>query len=127
MIAICTSESTARNLKTIDFFTTKPTQQVYIKGDTRYRLTNVFVNPCESLFNYSSTIPTTETLIKNCFNHFERKLLRTLTNCNKLPTIGPDLTKVPQNYDCVGNHYGSAVDESGEFEPGRCEVINNQD
>lgn len=83
MIGLCSAEQ-GQLSKTTDHITLVPSGNVYIYGDNRYKLSNTFVNPCEVLFNYSTTLSITEVLIKHCNEYYEQKLLQQLTNCRRL-------------------------------------------
>lgn len=119
VITISFSSVQGRDLRMTDVLNTVPSDYVYVRGDTRYKLTNFFVNPCETLFNYSSSLTATETLIKHCFEHYEKKIMNSLSNCNRLPTVGPDLTNIPLSYNCVGNKDSGTGND-------RCTIIRNQ-
>lgn len=105
----------SRTLKLTDPLTPVKSDKVLIKGDIRYKLTNIFVNPCDHLFNYSTTTLGTEYLIRYCYEYFDKKHMEPLTNCRRLPTVGPDLRKIPTNYNCLdGTRNDSHV--------GKCEI-----
>ena len=128
LVSICYTPIEGRKLRITDPLTTVPSEYVYIKGDTRYRLTNTFYNPCESLFNYSTTITATQVLIKHCFEYYEQKLLKQLSNCNRLPTVGSDLTVIPLTYDCAGNYNSDSNDQdtTDSAKAGKCTVTKRQ-
>lgn len=106
-------------LKPTSHLTLTPSEEVYIKGDYRYRINNIFVKPCEILFNYSTTLTATETLIKHCLDYYERKVLAPLTNCQRQPTIDPNLHEIPLTYDCSSG-LNSMPDKDQQV--GRCDV-----
>ena len=121
MMSLLFNQDEARTLRTVDPLTAIASNYVFIKGDTRFKLTNVFLNPCERLFNYSTTIVATEHLIKHCFDYYKEKHLTPLTNCRRLPTIGPDLESIPSSYDCSDSK-GKRQDDTSDIS-GKCEVI----
>lgn len=116
IMAVCLPWTDARELVLTDPLTTVPSDYAFVKGDTRYRLTNVFVNPCETLFKYGNTMTVTERAIKSCFSLYRDKHMLQLANCRKMPTIGAEFNIATSSYDC------SDVNGS-DHQQGKCEVI----
>jgi hypothetical protein len=119
IFALCFSGLEARVLKPTDPLTTVGSSYAFVNGDTRYRLTNVFMNPCEHLFSFATSISASETLVRSCFKYYEEKHLAPLTNCKRLPTIGEDLQTVATTYDCTDRMKGDPVTGA---QAGKCEI-----
>lgn len=111
ILSIVSNPAQGKNLKLTDPLTTVKSEYEYVSGDNRYKLTNIFLNPCETLFNYSSSIITSRLMTKNCFEYYDKKILRSLSNCRKLPTVGEDLSIIPSTYDCQDS---SIMDAEGK-------------
>lgn len=120
----CSTSDAARHFRFTDPLSTKLSDQVYIKGDTRYKLSNLFANPCETLFKYSNTLIATEKLMKNCNDYYKRRIASIPTACAKLPTIGPDLDTIPPIIDCVSYTVPgkSTTDDISRIHAGKCEI-----
>lgn len=103
-ITICLPTNEGRSLKYTDHVTLKPADFIHVKGDTRYKLTNTFVNPCETFFGYSTTDGTGDTLPKYCFEYYVKKIYNSIPNCKKLATIGPNLTTYQLAHGCNGSY-----------------------
>lgn len=103
MVAIISAPNVAETLKTYDPVTTTQSNYVYVKGDARYKLTSLFMNPCEGLFKYSTTQEATNFLIRSCVEYYEKKLFGSISNCNQKPTIGPELKDISPLHECVEN------------------------
>lgn len=79
----------------------KPTQYQFFDGDIEFKLKTVFMNPCETYFNYTSTSAwRNEMLTKECNLSFEKKLINSLSSCKRLETIGRNLTDIPVTVGC---------------------------
>lgn len=120
MMAFCASALDGRKLTLTDPLTTVKSERVLIKGDTRYKTINIFMNPCDHLFNYSSSVSASEYLIKYCYEYFERKHFGPLTNCKRQPTIGPDLKQIPLSYNCFD--HPNTGHPNIDIHAGKCDV-----
>lgn len=120
IMTICSSSIETRPLRPTDPLTAVKSDKILINGDIRYHLTNIFVNPCDTLFNYSTTITGTESLVRYCYEYFEKKHFNSLSHCKRLPTIGPDLKQIPLSYNCVEDPSSGLA--NGEPFTGKCDV-----
>lgn len=108
-----------KQLRTVDVISTIPSDYVYINGDVHYKLSNIFYNPCDKFFNVSTNSLTTEILMRHCVEHYKKKVLGSISHCNRLPTIGPELVTVINNFDCLDD-----VETIGnQSKIGKCDVI----
>lgn len=100
VLAICVTFISGLQLKQTDPLLTKSLDYVYIKGDIRYKLKNVFANPCSAIFNHPKPPPHTESQVKACHQYYGHKVVSALPKCNRLQTIGPDIELEPITRDC---------------------------
>lgn len=114
MVLGCAVSNESRVLQTTEPLTTVASDKVFIRGDDRYKLTNIFLNPCETLFSYGGSIAATEFLTRRCLEYYKDKHLGILDKCRQLPTIGSDIDYTPLTYDCN--------DLGGRSAAGRCDV-----
>lgn len=124
LIATCIVSIDSRILKLTDPLTLLKSDKVSIEGDNRYRITSLFINPCDSLFEYTSSTAGTEFLIRNCYDYFERKHLNTLTNCKRFPTIGHDLKHISSTYNCLDNPNTGVVGNNSHT--AKCDISRRQ-
>jgi hypothetical protein len=90
-----------RTLRQVDDTILLKSDYVIVNEDNRNVVKLTFVNPCEIFFNHTGSAKITEKFINTCYEYFSKKHLGPHKYCKPLNTIGPDLTFVPENYNCA--------------------------
>lgn len=112
------------NLNLTSQVSTTITEKRVIKGDTKYSSTTIFINPCDALFNYSTTKTGSEKVVRSCHNYYIDKHLNQLSNCKRMPDIGDSLDKMATEYNCPGDPTSGLI--NGQPYAGKCGLSRRQ-